>query len=45
MEVDAFGAGMDDSNNPLKPLKEALNDEKRIRYFSGYLEQLALAIR
>ncbi|KAJ8433218.1 hypothetical protein Cgig2_023170 [Carnegiea gigantea] len=36
--------GMDDSNNPLKPLKEALDDEKRIRYYSGYLEQLALAI-
>ncbi|KAJ8430225.1 hypothetical protein Cgig2_009403 [Carnegiea gigantea] len=36
--------GMDDPNDPFKPVSEALKDEKRIRYFSGYLQNLAAAI-
>ncbi|XP_057531057.1 beta-glucosidase 40 [Amaranthus tricolor] len=37
--------GMDDpGNTPFKSLKDTLKDEKRIRYYSGYLENLAAAI-
>ncbi|KAJ8430226.1 hypothetical protein Cgig2_009404 [Carnegiea gigantea] len=36
--------GMDDSNDPLKPIGEALKDDKRIRYHSDYLQHLAIAI-
>ncbi|KAG7029567.1 Beta-glucosidase 40 [Cucurbita argyrosperma subsp. argyrosperma] len=37
--------GMDDPNNPFKPIKEALKDEKRIRYHDGYLTSLLAAIK
>ncbi|XP_031491977.1 beta-glucosidase 6 [Nymphaea colorata] len=37
--------GMDDSNNPLIPLKEALKDEKRIKYHNDYLTNLLAAIK
>uniref|UniRef100_A0ACD5VKG1 Uncharacterized protein n=1 Tax=Avena sativa TaxID=4498 RepID=A0ACD5VKG1_AVESA len=37
--------GMDDSNNPLVPLKQALKDTKRIKYHNDYLTNLAAAIK
>ncbi|CAM8884350.1 unnamed protein product [Rhodiola kirilowii] len=37
--------GMDDPNNPLIPLKDALKDEKRIRYHNDYLTNLLAAIK
>ncbi|KMT08968.1 hypothetical protein BVRB_6g136810 [Beta vulgaris subsp. vulgaris] len=37
--------GMDDGNSIFKSLEDALKDEKRIRYFNGYLENLAAAIK
>ncbi|XP_051122318.1 beta-glucosidase 6-like [Andrographis paniculata] len=37
--------GMDDPNNPLTPIKDALKDEKRIRYHNGYLTNLLAAIK
>lgn len=37
--------GMDDGNNPLKPIKEALKDEKRIKYHHDYLQSLLAAIK
>lgn len=37
--------GMDDPNDPFKPIKEALKDEKRIRYHNGYLTNLLAAIK
>ncbi|KAJ6815482.1 beta-glucosidase 6 [Iris pallida] len=37
--------GMDDSNNPFIPIKNALKDEKRIGYLKGYLGNLSAAIR
>ena len=38
-------AGMDDPNDLFKPINKALQGEKRIRYFSGYLQNLAAAIK
>ncbi|XP_074572520.1 beta-glucosidase 6-like [Curcuma longa] len=37
--------GMDDSNNPFKSVKDALKDDKRIRYHNDYLSNLSSAIR
>ncbi|KAK6931328.1 Glycoside hydrolase family 1 [Dillenia turbinata] len=37
--------GMDDGNSPFTSIKDALKDEKRIRYFNGYLSNLLAAIR
>ncbi|KAK6931330.1 Glycoside hydrolase family 1 [Dillenia turbinata] len=37
--------GMDDGNSPFTSLKDALKDEKRIRYYNGYLSNLLAAIR
>ncbi|XP_023536718.1 beta-glucosidase 40-like [Cucurbita pepo subsp. pepo] len=37
--------GMDDPNDQSKPIKEALKDEKRIRYHNGYLTNLLAAIK
>lgn len=37
--------GMDDSNNPFIPLKDALNDGKRTKYFHDYLSNLLASIR
>ncbi|KAL2906778.1 Beta-glucosidase 40 [Bienertia sinuspersici] len=37
--------GMDDGNSIFTSLEDALKDEKRIRYYSGYLENLAAAIK
>ncbi|XP_020572875.1 beta-glucosidase 6 [Phalaenopsis equestris] len=37
--------GMDDSNNPLISIDDALKDDKRIRYHSEYLGNLSAAIR
>ena len=36
---------MDDPNDPFKPIKEALKDEKRIRYHNGYLTNLLASIK
>jgi beta-glucosidase len=38
-------AGMDDANSIFIPKKDALKDEKRIRYYSGYLSYLQAAIK
>lgn len=37
--------GMDDPNSPFIPIKDALKDEKRIRYHSGYLSALLASIK
>lgn len=37
--------GMDDSNNIFKPNKEALKDEKRIKYHNDYLSNLLASIK
>ncbi|EPS70537.1 hypothetical protein M569_04221, partial [Genlisea aurea] len=37
--------GMDDANNPLTPLKDALKDAKRIKYHRDYLSNLLAAIK
>lgn len=37
--------GMDDANNPFKPLKDCLKDEKRIKYHHDYLANLFAAIK
>ncbi|XP_039114952.1 LOW QUALITY PROTEIN: beta-glucosidase 6-like [Dioscorea cayenensis subsp. rotundata] len=37
--------GMDDPNNPLISIKDALKDEKRIKYHNDYLGNLSAAIR
>ncbi|XP_042516538.1 beta-glucosidase 40-like [Macadamia integrifolia] len=37
--------GVDESNDPSKPLKNALKDEKRIIYYSGYLSNLLASIK
>ncbi|KAK4784969.1 hypothetical protein SAY86_001658 [Trapa natans] len=37
--------GMDDPNIPLKPIKEALKDQKRIKYHNDYLKNLLAAIK
>ncbi|KAK7362435.1 hypothetical protein VNO77_04547 [Canavalia gladiata] len=37
--------GMDDPNSPFISLKDALKDEKRIRYYSGYLSNLSASIK
>jgi len=37
--------GMDDPNNIFISKKDALKDEKRIRYFSGYLSYLHASIK
>ncbi|KDP41287.1 hypothetical protein JCGZ_15694 [Jatropha curcas] len=37
--------GMDDPNDPLKPIKEALKDEKRIKYHNDYLTNLLASIK
>ncbi|XP_068655981.1 beta-glucosidase 6 [Aristolochia californica] len=37
--------GMDDPNNPFISVKDALKDEKRIKYHSGYLSNLLASIR
>ncbi|GMH27578.1 hypothetical protein Nepgr_029421 [Nepenthes gracilis] len=37
--------GMDDGNYPLVPIKDALKDEKRIKYHHDYLESLLAAIK
>lgn len=36
--------GMDDPNSPFKSIKDALKDEKRIRYHTGYLSNLQASI-
>ncbi|XP_057457434.1 beta-glucosidase 40-like [Lotus japonicus] len=37
--------GMDDPNFPFISIKDALKDEKRIRYYSGYLSSLLASIK
>ncbi|XP_043725527.1 beta-glucosidase 6-like [Telopea speciosissima] len=37
--------GMDDSNNPLISIKDALKDDKRVKYHSGYLSNLLASIK
>ncbi|KAL1327798.1 hypothetical protein AAHE18_13G328600 [Arachis hypogaea] len=37
--------GMDDGNSPFTSIKDALKDEKRIGYHSGYLSNLQAAIK
>ncbi|XP_057481585.1 beta-glucosidase 40-like [Actinidia eriantha] len=37
--------GMDDANSPLISLKDALKDEKRIKYHNDYLESLLASIK
>ncbi|XP_042487257.1 beta-glucosidase 40-like isoform X2 [Macadamia integrifolia] len=37
--------GMDDSNNPFISIKDALKDDKRIKYHSGYLSNLLASIK
>lgn len=37
--------GMDDANNPFMPIKDALKDEKRIKYHNDYLTNLLSAIK
>ncbi|XP_078164184.1 beta glucosidase 40 [Carex rostrata] len=37
--------GMDDSNSPFTSIKDALKDDKRIRYHHDYLSNLSAAIR
>ncbi|KAB5538463.1 hypothetical protein DKX38_015996 [Salix brachista] len=37
--------GMDDPNNALTPIKDALKDEKRIKYHEAYLESLLASIK
>ncbi|XP_058070349.1 beta-glucosidase 6 [Magnolia sinica] len=37
--------GMDDSNNPFISIKDALKDEKRIKYHNDYLSNLSASIR
>nr|AFK40243.1 unknown [Lotus japonicus] len=37
--------GMDDPNNPFISIKDALKDEKRIRYYNGYLSSLLASIK
>ncbi|KAJ6324807.1 hypothetical protein OIU76_011992 [Salix suchowensis] len=37
--------GMDDPNNALIPIKNALQDEKRIKYHEAYLESLLASIK
>ncbi|XP_061368012.1 beta-glucosidase 40-like [Gastrolobium bilobum] len=37
--------GMDDPNNPFISIKEALKDEKRIRYHNGYLSSLLASMK
>ncbi|XP_073032946.1 beta-glucosidase 6-like [Primulina eburnea] len=37
--------GMDDANNPFKSIKDALKDEKRIKYHNDYLTNLLAAIK
>ncbi|KAK6157848.1 hypothetical protein DH2020_012096 [Rehmannia glutinosa] len=37
--------GMDDGNNPLKSIKNALKDKKRIKYHNDYLTNLLAAIK
>lgn len=37
--------GMDDPNDPHIPIKEALKDEKRIRYHNDYLSNLLASIK
>ncbi|KAK9276681.1 hypothetical protein L1049_006217 [Liquidambar formosana] len=36
--------GMDDPNNPLTPIEDALKDEKRIKYHNAYLSNVLAAI-
>lgn len=38
-------AGMDDPNNQLTPIKDALKDQKRIKYHNDYLTNLLAAIK
>lgn len=40
-----FITGMDDPNNLLTPIKQALKDDKRIRYHNDYLTNLLAAIK
>jgi len=37
--------GMDDPNSPFISINDALKDEKRIRYHSGYLSYLLASIK
>ncbi|KAF3431563.1 hypothetical protein FNV43_RR26294 [Rhamnella rubrinervis] len=37
--------GMDDPNNPLTPIKDALKDDKRIKYHNDYLKNLLASIK
>ncbi|XP_050236750.1 beta-glucosidase 40-like [Mercurialis annua] len=37
--------GMDDPNNPLTPIKDAIKDEKRIKYHNDYLTNLLASIK
>lgn len=37
--------GMDDGNNPLTPIKDALKDDKRIKYHDDYLQSLLASIK
>ncbi|PIA63027.1 hypothetical protein AQUCO_00200803v1 [Aquilegia coerulea] len=37
--------GMDDPNDPFKPIKECLKDEKRIKYHNDYLTNLLASIK
>lgn len=40
-----FITGMDDPNNRFTPIKEALKDDKRIKYHNDYLTNLLAAIK
>ena len=37
--------GMDDPNSPFISLKNALKDEKRVKYYNDYLTNLLAAIK
>jgi hypothetical protein len=37
--------GMDDEEDETAPIEDFLNDQKRLRYFKGYLAEVAQAIR
>lgn len=40
-----FLLGMDDANNPSTSIKDALKDEKRIKYHNDYLTNVLAAIK
>ena len=40
-----YSTGMDDPNNLLTPIKDALKDDKRIKYHNDYLTNLLASIK